>query len=759
LKKARKILALIVALAGLVGLLFSVMVLTRAQRAPNLVLIVIDTMRADHLSCYGYEWIRTPNIDNLARNGVLFKNAVSHIPLTLPSLSSIMTSTLPPTNGVHYNEGFYLDESAQTLAEILEEEGYWTGAVLGAVVLDSINGISQGFSRYNDDFGKFSGNLPHIKLLEKQLNYTQRRASEVTDLSLNLSDSLVDDRPFFLFIHYFDPHSPYDPPPPYSLIDPTLEKGSDEVRTQFYDGEIAYTDEHIGRLLKGLEERGLLENTLVVLTTDHGEALGEHGEKSHGYYNYEGTLHIPLVFSWPKEFPQGVIYDNLARHIDLAPTILDILGIEGKDGGSFQGESLYPFGQGKSPDFSYLESAMTYIIFGWGGSRGVRSTEWKYIASPQEELYDLREDPGEEDNLIDRMPQVADSLREVMEEIVTGIDIFQGEETGQEMSSGKGGRPGSPEIEEKLRALGYIGAPDMVISGYEEMFDRSLPDPKEKIGDFDLVLTSNLHLRIGMAYMEMDSLEKAISHLDDAIQSYPDNEEAYFYLGLAYGELGEYEKAEESFGMTLDLNPSHLNARLAAVDNHLAQGDSVNAQVELEGVFSLGIDKSEELVLGGWLWDRLGRKDQAVKAMKKVLELDRDHLVARLYLGEHYLLQNQYEEAFSFLEPTIVNLSDKDTLATRVYYGLGRCYANRGNLEEAERLFQRVISLDSTAAGGYNQLGLIHVEVHSNLGVANYNLGRYSESRREFEAYLPHAENEEEASRLRLFIEHIKELE
>lgn len=773
---------LVVGAVCLVGLLLGALIMKRSHHPPNLVLIVIDTLRADHLSCYGYETIRTPNIDDLARRGVLLENTTAHIPVTLPSISSIMTSMLPPTHGVHYNEGFYLSGSATTLAEILQEEGYETGAVVGAVVLDSINGISQGFSRYDDKFETYTSYAPQIEILETQLSHTQRRAQNVTDLALPLSASMAEKGPFFLFLHYFDPHTPYDPPPPYSMVDPSLVEGSDEIFNARYDKEIAYTDEQVGRLLKGLEKRGLMENTLVVLTSDHGEALGEHGELSHGYYVYEETMHIPMIFSFPGKIPEGVRHSGLSRHIDIVPTILEILGIDGTEDRNFQGESLLPFDSEHGSGFSYIESATTFIVFNWSALRGVRSADWKYIAAPREELYDLTRDREEAINLIDRMPRVADSLKTVMNDVLSGIDIYQGGESGQEMSSGEGGRPGNPRFEEQLWALGYIGAPKKILSGYEEMFDPSLPDPKERRVDFDRIMSANLNLRHGMAFVLMDSLDRAIESLNEAVENNPDNAEPQFYLGLAHGEKGNFSEAEKRFETALELDPSHMKAALGLVDIYLIQGDSSRAIAELEGIFSRDPENPLELILGGRLWDRIGRKNRAIEAMERATEIDSNNVPARLYLGEEALLGENYAVAFSWLQPLEDRVNDRDSLAARVHYGLGRCYYTRGDLGEAEKAFLKVIALDTTAAPGYNQLGLIYddlgryeeaisyyrralnldprlVEVHSNLGVTYFRAGEYRKSVEEFEAYLPHVEDIEEEERVKGFIEQVRQAE
>ncbi len=748
---------------------------------PNLILIVVDTLRSDRLGCYGYREIRTPNIDGLARRGVRFENAVTHVPITLPAFSAMFTSTLPPANGVHYNGGFFLDNSALTLAEILKGEGYTTAAVAAAIVLDSLNGISQGFDLYDDDLPEYVGYQPRIRLIESQLDRTQRRAEDVTDRALAIADSLSGEVPFFLFVHYFDPHSPYDPPPPYSLVDPWLTEGSLELDDQLYDGEVAYTDEHIGRLVKGLEEKGLLENSLVVFASDHGENLGEHGERSHGYFVYDGTFRTPLIYSMPGRLPEGEVYKGLARHIDLVPTVLDILGIEGLGRFPLEGTSLYPFDEEKNVDFAYIECATTSVIFGWSALRGVRSLDWKYIQAPREELYYLVEDPGESKNLFEQRREVADSLRLEMRNILTNLVIYRGGEDGGEMSSA-GSLPENMDFQEKLRALGYVGATKEFHSDYEDMFDRSLPDPKDKVADFDQIMVSNLIMRMGMAFAAMDSVEQALSFLEQAVEQYPENEEAHFYLGLTFGKMGDTERARTELERAIEIEPEMSKAGLALVNLHLMEGDSVTAVEELERIFSSGISGEKDLMVAGRLWEQLGRNDLMVEAMEGILRDDPNNFSARLHLGEFFLNGGDYDRAHSYLAPLEGKSWEGDSLAVRVYYALGRCYYSRGDLERAEQAFGKMVEIDPSIADGYNHLGLISDdrgeyedavnyykralslddrkhEIHSNLGVTYYKMGRYKEAREEFEGYLRHVEDGKEAEKLRTFVEHIRELE
>jgi len=748
---------------------------------PNLVLIIIDTLRADHLGCYGHDEIETPYIDALAENGVRFENAASHIPFTLPAITSIMSSTLPPTSGVHYNEGFFVDTKTRTLAEIVSENGYATGAVVASIVLRSVTGISQGFGQYHDRFPpEYIGYQETVKLIESQLGGVQRRADEGTDKALAVAEEMAADSPFFLFVHYFDPHYPMDPPPPFApRIDPS---GIDDPRkrlVRLYDGEIEFTDSQVGRLIEGLHDLDLLDKTLIVLTSDHGEGLQEHRESQHGFFVYDQTIHIPLIFSWPAKLPRRKVCSTLGRHIDIAPTILDILGVGWRDQTDFQGTSLYPFDNDSNPDYSYFEAAMPYLLHGWSGLRGIRSVDWKFISAPGEELYHLASDPGEENNLIDSIPEVATSMREELDRMVEGFEIYQSGVTGQELSLGEKSLV-DPFMETGLRALGYLGTVKHYSATYEEIFNRSLPDPKEKIDEYNRIQSADLPMTLGMALIEKDSLDAAIQQLKRAVSDDPSNVHAYFYLGLAHREAGHYPEAVEMLERSLEIEPSYIKANLALADIHLIRGDSTRARAELDGAVSVGIYTRKELLLAIQLWERLGERERAVRTLEEALEVMPDDAAVHIHLAEYSLLEGNYDTALSHLEPLDLSRETDGDLLTRAYYALGRCYYHRGDSNRAAEMFQNVISIDPTIADGHNQLGLVYddmgeygkavssyrealrlnekrVEVHSNLGVTYYKMGRYREAREEFEIYLEHVEDEAEAERLNALIEQIRE--
>jgi len=358
------------------------------ETGPNVILISMDTVRADRLGCYGHRGINTPSIDFLASHGVRFQNAIAPAPLTLPSHTTLLTGLYPTTHGVRDNTTFRLSEKALTLAEILKENGYRTAATVGAFVLDSSRGLDQGFDYYDDELPKpkarsdrlLPDGVPDIGMRE----VSERPAGVVTRRALSwLRDN--SDEKFFLWIHYFDAHYPYTPPPPYSR----------EYQKRPYYGEIAFVDRNIGMILDELRTSELLDNTLIIVTGDHGESLGEHREYTHCIFIYDSTIKIPLIMSWAGKIPAGTVIGDVVSLADVVPTILDFLGID--PGHGMDGVSLVDVISGRSEGerFVYSESMFPYLNYGWSRVYGIRGPRWKYIETSNPELFDLSRDPGE----------------------------------------------------------------------------------------------------------------------------------------------------------------------------------------------------------------------------------------------------------------------------------------------------------------------------------------------------------------------------
>lgn len=526
----------------------------------SVLLITIDTMRADRLGAYGYDQAETPRIDRLAREGIRFEQVVSPMPLTLPAHTSLMTASSPPQHGVRDNAAFELPAGIKTLAEQLHGSGYASGAFVGAFVLHSRWGLNRGFDHYDNRFDyEQPGGLP---------GQVERRAEAVVNAALAW---LREPRaaPFFAWVHVYDPHSPYTPPEPFA----------GRFASHPYDGEVAYTDAQIGRLLDGMESAGLLEDTLVVVTADHGEGLGDHGEPGHGMFLYDSTLLVPLIIRLPDGASAGRTVAEQVRLIDVAPTILQLVEVAAPD--SFVGESLEPFFSGDaSPRPAYSETYYPRWHFGWQDLHALRKDGFKYVQAPREELYDLRSDPGESRNLADADPTRAAAFEQEVEQL-------------------RGEAPAGPsrlssDAVARLRALGYVsGAPVDTPEG-------PLPDPKDKMdlfnrttegqgqlvaGEFaEAVETlqgivaedpriSNAWVTLGNALFRLGRFGEAADAFEAALALTPQDDVALANLGLAHRRLGDLEAARADFEAALTMDPASTNAHFNLGEMALEAGD------------------------------------------------------------------------------------------------------------------------------------------------------------------------------------------
>jgi arylsulfatase A-like enzyme len=422
--------------------------LTARGSAPlGLVVITLDTTRADRLSPYGFMNISMPHLERLAREGVVFDRASSVAPLTLPAHTSLFTGLLPPRHGVRDNADAPLAETQTTLAEVLAARGFRTGAFVGSVVLAPERGLRQGFEEYG---GVLERDSPGVES-------SQRRADEVVDDAIPWVDTVAGS-PFFLWTHFYDAHRPYDPPQPYRSIH----------AHNPYVGEIAFADAQIGRLIDALERLDLLERTVVVVTADHGESLGAHGERDHGIFVYEDVLHVPLIVREPGRRAGRV--GEVVRLIDVMPTLLDLLDVPAP---ATDGVSLAALMQGRRRDLdleAYAESLYPERL-GWSALRALRSGRFKLIDAPRPELFDLDRDPFEERNVHDERPDVARAM-------TARLHVLAADRGG---SPSRAAAPGpTRELRARLAALGYLG------SGLRPIPPAGAlrPDPKDCIGIF-----------------------------------------------------------------------------------------------------------------------------------------------------------------------------------------------------------------------------------------------------------------------------------
>lgn len=532
----------------------------------NVLLISIDTTRADHLACYGHPRIKTPNIDRLAAEGVLFSQCIASVPITLPSHSTMMTGTHPYVHGARDNGQFYLHADNQTLAERLKAAGYATAAELAAFVLNRQYGLNQGFDVYNDLY-----TTRQRQDDPSAAGPSERIAEDVSGGAISLLRRYATER-FFLFVHFFDPHQPYQPPARFA-----------QAYAHPYLGEIAYVDEQIGRLLAALKSLGLDERTLLILTSDHGEGLGQHGEDTHMMFVYDTTLLVPLIMRCPGQLPAGRRVAGQVQLIDIAPTVLDFLGLEPMT--DAQGESLLPLITGSAGNptrLAYAESLAPLINFGYSPLRAVRGGGWKYIHAPQPELYHLGADPGELRNQAPAEPERAARMRAQLYELIERAPTVVPAKAAR--------RQASPEEIRRLQALGYVhgdGAAGTVAEMSErELLEVSADDPKDhaeeirrlaqagglkETGDLEgaekilreLVARSSQgargsplpHFKLGEVLANRGKNEEAVEHLRASLRIQPENADALTLLGVVLRRLGRIDEALEAFRQASQIKP------------------------------------------------------------------------------------------------------------------------------------------------------------------------------------------------------------
>ncbi|HEX5758719.1 MAG TPA: sulfatase-like hydrolase/transferase [Thermoanaerobaculia bacterium] len=506
---------------------------------PNLLLVTVDTLRADRVGAYGYAAARTPAMDRLAREGVRCADAVAAAPITLPSHSTLLTGLWPPAHGVRDNGAYALGEEAVTLAERLHGAGWRTQAVVSAVVLGRRYNLDQGFEGYDDDL--WAEDEPKLFMIRDRPG---PRTAERAVAWLGKGRAAAPRRPFFLWVHLFDPHQPYAAPMAERLRSPSP-----------YDAEVAVADRAVGRIVETLRGWELLDDTLVVLTADHGESLGEHGEKTHAVFVYDATVRVPLLLRWPRGLPAGRVYAGPVRGVDLVPTVLAALGVAGGD--STQGRDLLPAlaGAAPPPDLpQYSESLLSEVGFGMAPLFAVRAGGFKWIRAPRPELYDLGRDPRELRNLF---PSAGGDLRRRARGLDRTLSALLAESARRGVAA-----PRSPldrETLENLRALGYL-APAGARRGLAGM------DPKD-----GMALYAKLEEARHLA--QRDHWAEAEARLREVLAATPANVAARNVLALARLRQGDAAGARAEYLRSLADDPGQARVHVLLGALALAEGD------------------------------------------------------------------------------------------------------------------------------------------------------------------------------------------
>jgi arylsulfatase A-like enzyme/cytochrome c-type biogenesis protein CcmH/NrfG len=477
----------------------------------SLVLVTLDTTRADRIGAFGGTTVPTPNLDEIAYEGTRFLQAISQVPLTLPAHASILTGRYPASHGVRHNGIFRLPDDEPTVTQRLKEAGFNTAAFVGAYVLNRGFGLEKGFDVYDD--------IPKDRYTGGRdiLYEAQRTADEVNAAVFRWLDARPQGR-LFLWVHYYDPHVPYAPP----------ETPGRTLHGKGYDREISYMDHAFGDLMRRLRREGLLDRSLVVVVGDHGESLGEHRELTHGVFLYEGAVRVPLMFRAPGHVPRKRAVQGPAELVDLAPTILDYLELPPMDG--VEGGTLRPRIEGREraeTAVAYAETLYPRLEFGWSELRMVRDSRFKFIQAPKPELYDLEQDPKETKNLLGAEP----ALRAEMQSLLQAW-IDRTEKNGR---SDRARQTLSPDEEARLRSLGYLGG-DFFRSGLNP--DGSLPDPKDRIDEA-------LSLNEARDFHVAGRHEEALERLTTILRESPRNHQARTTRIEALVRLGRLAEAEE----------------------------------------------------------------------------------------------------------------------------------------------------------------------------------------------------------------------
>jgi len=712
----RSRLAGLVILAIVIGVLSWFLRNTSSNQAKitNVLLISIDTCRADHLSCYGYPKATTPNIDALAQRGVLFKNAFSPVPLTLPAHSSMLTGTVPPYHGTHLNFDQRLDASIPTLATILKGEGFATGAVISAFVLDGRFGLNQGFDSYQDRY-----DVPPLGGRGRPGHEANRYA--IDWLTLNSQ------APFFMFLHYYDPHDPYEPPEPFASQYP------DDP----YTGEIAYTDHCIGQVVSKLKELGLFESTLIVVTGDHGEMLGEHGELTHGYFIYDSAIHVPLIFKLPGDGHTGT-FDERVGLIDIVPTICGLLGIE--PNATLQGIDLSDCVlNGTNPPQSrdlYCES-LTPTNCEANSLLGVVTDRWKYIQTTLPELYDLASDPGETNNLASTEVQLALDMQSLLAEI---LESQLREDADSKLAL-------DAQSRKRLESLGYVGG------GSTEgafKFDVSKDDPKGLIQFHNDVVEFNritnekdydeanrmgeellrqrpnftygyrqlgyiameqgnykraipylrraikmqpddweIFQQLGLALFYENQLDESLIHLRHALEMFPDDASTHHMLGMTLRWLYKNNEAIQHFRRALELNPDFPGAHGNLANALLSQGNAEEAIAHYRQALQQQPDFTEARYMLGVALGGQGKTEEAIQCYHQVLEAKPDDAQAHSSLGVALSTIGQLDEAVDHLRRAI----QIDPNHVAAHHKLGQILAVTSRPAEAVKAFRKVVQL------------------------------------------------------------------
>jgi arylsulfatase A-like enzyme/Tfp pilus assembly protein PilF len=645
--------------------------------ALNLVVITLDTTRADRLGAYGYPRAGTPNLDALGQDGVVFDHASTAAPLTLPAHSTLFTGRFPPEHGVRDNGGYFLNDSERTLAEVLKARGYATGGFIAAYVLDSKWGIAQGFDTYVDDF-----DLSKYKVMS--MGAIQRPGNEVVDRALPWIDGHRDAR-FFAWIHLYDAHTPYNPPEPFRSEHPG----------DPYQGEIAFADAQVGRVVELLRDRHLLERTVIVVMGDHGESLRDHGEAGHGFFVYESTMRVPLIVRVPYAAMRHRRIADPVRSVDVMPTVLDLLSVPKPANVVMDGASITPLMTGSRPEMgleAYAEAVYPLHHFGWSDLRALRQGRYKLIAAPRPELYDLQADPTEQKNIFGDRKALGDRMLGRLADLEAHFKASApAKSEAVEID---------PDAKARLAALGYVGS--FVASVGSDASRAGLADPKDKVHLFNKITDAREAAR------DENEIAAAMGLLDEVLKEDPKVIDAWFALGMMSARRGRHEDAIGYYKHALALKS----------------------------------DDEEAVINMAHAYRALGRDNEALVGFRRFLELDPKNAQVHYEIAQILIDRGELATAATELQAALA-VEPKMAAARNA---LGVVALNQGDLASAEKQIRQALDMKPDVRLAHYNLALLaetrndlvtaqaeytrELELHPNNFKAAFNLGKLYESQR-----------------------------
>jgi arylsulfatase A-like enzyme/predicted Zn-dependent protease len=596
-----------------------------------------------------------------------------------------MTGVHPPRHGVRDNGGYFLDDRWTTLAEVVQAAGHQTFAAVGAFVLNRMWGLNQGFETYDDEFGEVGPDT-------HEMLRVQRRGDAVVDRALAWLAGR-NGKPFLAWLHFYDPHHPYEPPDEYAR----------RYADRPYDGEIAYVDAMLGRVLDYLRDEGLYDSTLIVVMGDHGEGLGQHGEPDHGIFLYDSTVHIPLIVHAPQPAYRGVV-DGVVSDVDVMPTVLDYLGLEIPD--AVEGQSLLPLMAGREepePRYAYSETQYCRLHYGWSDLASIRDARYKFIEAPTPELYDLEQDPGETRNVFSSQMGIANPLRErlaeMREEAVAGADA--------EMADL------DPETLEKLRALGYVGSTAPEVEG-------DLPDPKERLEEMNLLIRAG---RDTADLLGEARFADVAEMLEEVLRREPNYMDGYLNLATAYLGLGRVDESIQILNAALKKTPDNINVMQLLARAHMEREENDTAAALFEAIIARSPRYAQAYYGLSEIQVERGEFDAAARTMARLLEVHPDTGMAQYELGMAHLRAGRLEDARQALTRALASTPE----LRNAHFNLALISEELGDTATARREYEA--ELENFPANG---------EAGTNLGLLCASAGDLACAERAFSGVIEH---------------------